>query len=406
MEVVRMRIGVVSTYNWLLQWDNYGSLLQIYALQAFLEKDGHDAYLIRTVDASDESEVKRYSPVRRLFSAVTRPRDMARRFKTARDKKDRRHRISEFNRRHPRGFQDFMSRNIAMSEREYTSEELIQDPPPADVYVSGSDQVWAVASASNFLGFGDRRVRRLAYAVSRPWPKESEKWRNEAGRAIGAFDAVSVRELEGIEVCRQLGRDDAVHVVDPVLLLERDDYAELVEREGVPQPFQRPFVLAYLVNVDELAKVPWKEMQELGRHAKGDLKVVPLQGPELLIPEECLYVPRPAEWINAFAKCASVVTTSYHGMLFAILMQKPFLVVLQAGGFSAENCRFMSVLNRLGLEDRIYRGRESSMTRQMHAPIDWEAVESELSAFKDESTCFLREHLAPREATHQTSRDR
>ena len=389
-----MKVGVVSTYSWLLKWDNYGSLLQIYALQTFLKRHGHDAFLIRTIGDRVKRKTTNRSLLRRLLSAITRPGAIARRLTRRPDRTGNRQLIAEFNAEHPRHFGDFMKRHIATTDREFTSSELVRDAPHADAYVAGSDQVWAVVSSSTFLQFGDKGAKRLAYAVSRPWSKNPEKWRDEAERAVQGFDAISVRELEGIEVCRQIGRDDAVHVVDPVLLLDRSDYEQLLEREGALHTFATPFVLAYLVNVEDLSEVPWREMREFAESEGGDLKVVPLQGPELLVPAEYLYVPRPAAWINAFVQCASVVTTSYHGVLFAILMQKPFLVVLQEGASALENGRFMSVLKRLELEDRIYRGGESSMARQMHAPIDWEAVGAELEAFKLESSRFLVEHLS------------
>jgi len=79
-----------------------------------------------------------------------------------------------------------------------------------------------------------------------------------------------------------------------------------------------------------------------------------LQGSELAIPENFVFTPSPAEWLNAYAQADCVLTNSFHGTVFAILMRKPFLVVTQNGKTATENGRFYSILGKLGLESRIF----------------------------------------------------
>ena len=292
-----------------------------------------------------------------------------------------------------------MARHVPTSSREYTAAELISEPPPADALIVGSDQVWRDVSKINFLDFGPRDLRRVAYAVSARWPSLDEGWIQRASEYTAHLDAVSVREIEGIEVCRKLGREDAVHVVDPVLLLEASDYLDIVRHDGEDREFPRPFLLGYFVNVNNTDHIPWESTLGFARDRRLDLRVVPLQGAELVIPEEYLFAPNPSAWMNAFHKADCIVTNSYHGALFAIVMQRPFLVFLQSGSKSVENCRFSSALIPLGLYDRVLSPSEwrdvtpSILNDRFLQPIDWKRVSHEVSRWRSVSAGFLEKAL-------------
>jgi hypothetical protein len=261
--------------------------------------------------------------------------------------------------------------------------------------VVGSDQVWRDVTRLNFLDFGPQHLRRVAYAVSAPWPALDAGWIQNAMQYTAQLDAVSVREIEGIEVCKKLGREDAVHVVDPVLLLEASHYLDIVRQDGEDCLFPAPFVLGYFVNVHKIEHIPWVPTVGFATARGADLRVVPLQGAELVIPDEYIYAPSPSAWVNAFHKADCVVTNSYHGALFAIIMKKPFLVFLQGGANSQENCRFTSVLKPLGLDDRVLSPgtwrdvTPSALDNRMSRSIDWGKVGVALSGWRQLSAAFL-----------------
>lgn len=393
---LEMRIGIVSLYGWLKLWDNYGTLLQNFALQTFLRQQGHSSFWIRTrpsLPVQGRSE--------RIWSEViARSRVLLRILATPLLGKPRSARLAEFNQRNPRHFQEFMLRHIPASSREFTIEELVEEPPMVDALIVGSDQVWREVTRLNFLGFGPRGLRRVAYGVSAPWPSLDERWYESAIHYTPQLDAVSVRELEGVEVCGRLGREDVVHVVDPVLLLEASHYLDVVRRDGEDHAFGSPFIIGYFVNVQHIENIPWEATLGFAKIRGADLRVVPLQGAELVIPEAYVFTPSPSAWINAFHKANCVVTNSYHGALFAIVMKKPFLVFLQSGTSAPENCRFSSALEPLGLYDRVLSPNSwcdmtpSALDDLMSRPIDWCAVDVALSRWKKDSARFLNNALA------------
>jgi len=392
-----MKIGIVSEYGWLRRWDNYGTLLQNYALQAFLRKHGHETYWIRTRWAKPHGAPRKPFTLRALRRLVRLAKWPLWYFYSG----HRSSRMQAFNRDHPRHFGEFFHKYVPHTDEEHTVEELLRSPPDADAYIVGSDQVWdGGVTALNFLGFGSASVKRIAYGVSAPWIALSPEWFARATSEVSRFDAVSVREVDGLRVCSRIGRNDAVHVVDPTLLLDRADYLSLVEAENDSNVFECPFVLAYFVNIMRLRQIPWSGIRNFAAEEGLQLRIVPLQGAELIFPDEHVFTPSPTEWLSAFDKCQCVVTNSFHGTLFAIVMHRPFLVVLQTGGKAAENCRFISALQALGLEGRILSEVEAKRTtaadirRQMSADIDWGSVEAKLGKWRQLSADFLLTSLA------------
>lgn len=98
-------------------------------------------------------------------------------------------------------------------------------------------------------------------------------------------------------------------------------------------------------------------------------------------------------FIQAFKEAKNIITNSFHGTVFSIIMRKPFLSILQAGNTAIQNTRFFSLLKSLGLEDRIYAPEKGSMREQMEQKIQWEAVENRLEQLRAHSTEFLKKAI-------------
>ncbi|MDH5710701.1 MAG: polysaccharide pyruvyl transferase family protein [Gammaproteobacteria bacterium] len=393
-----MKIGIVSMYGWLRLWDNYGTLLQNYSLQSYLQSLGHETYWIRNRPTSSQKMPDEYSAGEILRS----PKILVQWLLWVLYGKPKSSKMQKFNRDHPRDFAAFMKKWVPHTSEELTIEELFENHPPADAYIVGSDQIWRTVTPLNFLAFGPPQVSRIAYAVSAPWPALSDEWYSQAAVEIKRFQAVSVREVEGVDACARLGYADAVYAADPTLLLTRDDYLKLVRDDKSDASFPYPVMLGYFVNVRKVSQIPWRAIKDFAGLKAFELKVVPLQGTELIIPDRYVFTPSPAAWINAFDKAECVVTNSFHGALFAVLMRKPFLVFHQTSRTASENCRFSSTLGTLGLDNRTVTADEwqgasaSDIKRWMEAEINWEDVEARLQAFRQSSKAFLLDALEKR----------
>jgi len=392
------RVGIVSLYEWLLQWDNYGTLLQNFALQKILRSLGFEPFWIRTRPS------KVPNPRRQITNAILQllltPREFAsflrqsflKKLFASQETRAANSKLLNFNKVHPRFFEEFMQKHLMRSDEEFAVEDMGNHFPEADAYIVGSDNIWARVTEASFLNFGQPKAVRVAYAVSAPWTRVSRYWQHSAAQRIHGFDALSTREREGVEVCRKLGKAGAVQTLDPTLLLTERDYREVsVTDENLAK--DGDFVLGYFVNISSLTDLPWTEICGMASQEKVTLKVVPLQGAELFIPTVNVYTPSPGQWLYAFLQARCVVTNSYHGTIFAIIMKKPFLVILQSKKHDTGGERIPNLLHMLGLNERVYEGKED-MTKQMMAPIDWIAVEERLEAQRQKSIDFLKNSLS------------
>ena len=123
---------------------------------------------------------------------------------------------------------------------------------------------------------------------------------------------------------------------------------------------------------------------------RAPLRVIPLQGAECCIPEKYSISPDPYEFLQAFQEALCIITNSFHGTVFALIMRKPFITILQKGETAVQNTRIFSLLESLGLEDRIYHPEKGSMAEQLDRPINWTAVERNWEALRIHSMEFLK----------------
>lgn len=391
-----MRIGIVTYWT---SDDNYGQLLQCYALQRYLRLQGQDAFLIKY--APRRQSVKAY------VKAVLRPIAYVLSFFIWRSKyrtiraSMRERALRAHNRRlnKARCFDAFREASIISAEPVYKSiKDLRSNPPQADVYICGSDQVWHDSlhdanTAGWFLDFGPRTVKRISYAAS-------------IGRTLAAsemdlfckmlrrFDAVSVREQGVQRLCRQVGCEDAVVTLDPTMLLPASEYQAFMPSIG--SEVHDPYVFLYILNVVSREEIYWEALHGF-LDARGlDMHIVCSSGyyaARELIPEHHNILATIPEWIHEISCSEYVVTTSFHGTVFSILMNRPFLAVLLTNRFAGANNRIQSLLSELGLSDRIFDPARS-FESQMDQSIDWSTVNKRLESLKQGSIHFLQDVLS------------
>ena len=250
-----MRIGIVTFWQ---SGDNYGQQLQCWALQRYLKGIGHEPFLIRylykeplwrkclklmakTVLVYPLLRWWRHREVRRM-EAVNRGMYIERRF------------------------EEFRKSHIYQTQRIYGSlKELRKDPPTADLYITGSDQVWHPVllrrkdDRAYWLDFGSDRIRRIAYAASFGSDHCPLRLQAELTARLSRFDILSVREESGVAICQAVGKE-AVHVLDPTLLLAKEEYLSL-SRDIPPSP--SPYIFIYSINISSNEEICWQELRGL-----------------------------------------------------------------------------------------------------------------------------------------------
>jgi hypothetical protein len=362
-----MKIGVM-TYWW--SNDNYGQQLQCYALQKYLRDAGHDAYLIRYDMSGDYAK----PPPKPLWKKICKAVNPFKLYRYLSYKKKETALAIENAANRKRGFEDFRNRHIRQSERIYQYySELKENPPKADMYIAGSDQVWNPAifpsverqTRAYFLDFGDPSTKRVSYAASFCGEVLDDEFTGIAAPLLKKFDYVSVREISGLSVCGQCGIDNAELAPDPVMLLDAGAYRELYRGELMRMP-DRPYCLIYLIN----NPCGLSADSVFGWAKENGLATVYVSANSQLDRFKKTYATVP-EWLYLLENAECVVTNSYHCAVFSLMFEKRFGVASLTGNCAGMNSRFDTLFETFGIEERFI---DSSGFGVLDRNVDWKAV--------------------------------
>lgn len=254
----------------------------------------------------------------------------------------------------------------------------------------GSDQVWnpdiTVGLDDAYIGnIPNRENCRLAsYGASLGGNRLSEDGQQRFVRHVGGFSAVSLRErTDAAYVGRLLGRK-VCDVLDPVLLLERPEWERV---EKLPQ--ESGYILIYLTQYNEpllrcaetLSAQLGRKIVSLSRHTSQEKGRIPGL--------ETWGGGGPAEFLGYLKNAACVLTNSFHGTAFSILLEKPFLTFRH----DTRSARMEDLLEKLGLRSHLAETDLSDKAMEIWEGTDWEAVRARLAAEREKSNRFLMENI-------------
>lgn len=369
-----MKIGILT----LPLHTNYGGILQAYALQTFLERMGHEVVVF------DKPYI--YSlPLWKKCLAY--PKRAICKYVLQKNAIVRWEKVASYNNITVRqNTQKFISKYIDRKEIKAYSELSGKD---YDAIVVGSDQVWRPKYfgiiENAFLAFAKEwNIKRIAYAPSfgvDTW-EYSEEQTKSCKALVKKFDAVSVRELSGVELCEKYFDVDVEWVLDPTMLLNAEDYIELFRASDTPQ--SEGNLLDYILDRDDDKETMIRQVA-----SKANLKPFRMnsrvEDPTASLEER---VQPPVEkWLRGIYDAKLVVTDSFHACVFSILFKKPFVVVAnRERGLS----RIESLLGYFGLANRIV----DNTTEIADLPdIDYEAVYEKFEGMRVKSMDFLKNAL-------------
>jgi hypothetical protein len=352
----KKRIGIVTYWR---SEDNYGQILQCYALQTFLKSLNYDVFLIKDISTNIgiKEKISKFIiclSVEKIFHFF-------------------RYKIQEYysreiNKLHKRNFADFKYKYITFTEKEYTIEMLRENPPKADVYICGSDQIWRDASPIYFLDFGNN-VKRISYAASFGMRDNNDKFYfKKISTWLKCFDTITVREQIGINICKKAGRDDAICVPDPTLLLTKSDYIQISKSIDIPT---NGYIFLYLLG--NYTSIDIKSIYKIARIEKLEVIYVASQGRIDKYPK--IY-PTIEQWIFLINNARHIITNSYHGAIFSILMNKQFHVLpLKGNIYSGMNDRLNTLFNDYQLPSNLY----STDINSIKSDIDYDEINLKLA---------------------------
>ncbi len=373
-----MRIAVLT----LPLHNNFGGILQAYALLKVLKDLGHNVVLI------DKSRTVSIGPWYRKYpiyiKRCIRKYILGQKITVRADVEQ-----NKVNATIARHSDRFINKYI---ERIYTKDFSNIIKQDFDAIIVGSDQIWRPkyffsAIENAYLEFAkDWDVKRIAYAASfgtDEWEYNEEQTANCAA-LLKKFNTVSVRESSATVLCKEKLGAEALHVLDPTMLLCKEDYIKLFKDYNAAQSDGNLF--CYILDDGEEKKsivdcvVKEKGLQPFYVNSRYEDLDAPL--------EERIQQPI-EKWLRAFYDAEFVITDSFHACVFSIIFNKPFIVY---GNKERGMARFESLLTLFELEDRLVYST-CEVKKVLQTPINWERVNSIHKQMKEKSLSFLRKSL-------------
>lgn len=343
------RIGVMT----FLHNENYGSILQAWALQQVLLDLGYEARHIDYLPSKKEKllNLMRSGNSPKLILEGMRKKNAVRKMHS--------------------GFDDFRAEHLRLTAPCADHAALTKAAADFDVLLCGSDQIWSPVwlNPAYFLDFSD--APKVAYAPSLGVSELPNRVKQRRiARLVKRFAAVSVREAEGAELLRQMAGVDATLLPDPVMLLPKARWQGLMDADAPAEPY----VLCYFIGENPQY---WAAVRQAAAKANCGVRVIPRTEDARAAGYPLVENVSPQRWLTLLGNAAHVVTDSFHGATFCAILNTPCTIVrrYRDDDPQSKNSRIDQLLRTLD-------------TTSLEAP-DWAAVNQRLA----EKSAFAKEWL-------------
>ena len=348
-----MKIGILTFHR----AENFGAVLQAYALQQYLVSCGYNAIVIDYRCKSIERVYHLYN-----LSVLVKRRNI---FKSSFEYVKRYRRLSDRKTKKLK-YNDFRNKYLQLTSSVYK----IKRPLDFDIYIVGSDQVWNLELLNGmnkifFLSFPIKKcAKKISYAASsdKGSYRLFEKYKDRISQSLNDFDAISVRENELRDEMRKYTNKDITVCVDPTFLLEKQDYEKLAVK-----PLESKYILVYhmaetpegVVLANEIAKT--KNLKVIEIHSIFSSNTDKSRHKQNIGPLELLGYIQYSEMI---------ITTSFHGLALSLILQKEVWIMNKTN-----SARLKNLLNIVGLQRRLIHDRTSYIDEE----IDYSLVQEKLN---------------------------
>lgn len=312
---------------------NYGSVLQALATQKIFQKIGCEVNFFnyfRKDNASILMRIKTWTKGKSFFKKLISIILLYPTFKKQNNL-----------------FKSFINKYLyVLPEKCYSEEDFKNLELTSDIYCTGSDQTWNSGWNNGllpefFLSFVPDDKKKIAYSASFGKSKLDDWEKDETKKLLKRYDAISVRERSGVDICNDLGIENAVHVLDPTLQVDRSFWLQYAgERK-----YKNDYVLIYQLNTNPRFDTYAKEFAK----RKG-MKLLRFctRFDQIIKPGKALLVPEVLDFINYITYADTVITDSFHATAFSINMNTNFISIYP----NDYSSRLESILNMTGLLDR------------------------------------------------------
>lgn len=365
------RVGIITfhcSYN-------YGSVLQAFALQTYLETQGYSAKIINYVLTSNFEQY-------RLF-------------RINKYKESLKYLISDLlffvpNYRRKINFENFQKKYLSLSDKTFHDNDNMNSlNNEFDAFICGSDQIWNLDCTNGvnppyFLNFAQKDKLKISYAPSLAHRTFSESFLSDLKNAIKNIDFISIREESTIDAIKGLTDKHIKVVLDPTLLLCSTQY-EPVE---INPKKNKDYVFVYMLeNNSEFISYCncYSKENNLKIYYLSQKRMSGLNG-------ENLFGIKPEEFLGYIKNAQCIITNSFHATVFSIIYHKQFCTFPTLKSSS----RMSDLLSELGLSNRFYDN-----DFKMNNFIDYDYCDRQLDFLRKESQNYLLEALSTLEQKNE-----
>lgn len=284
-------------------------------------------------------------------------------------------------------FEHFLSKEIMKTRSYFDIESLRDNPPVADIYCTGSDQVWNIKTNGFFerpfyLDFGQPSIKRIAFSSSfgRAQLEEDELLLNR--ELLSRYSSIGVRETSGLSILKALEISNCENTLDPTLALDESQWMNM--SSDIPM-FEKKYILIYefnkTSNIGEYAK-------ELSRITGLPIKRITYWYHERHKGEDCIVIPSVSEFLTLIRHAEYVITNSFHATVFSTVFKRKFAAVYPES-FSV---RIDDFLRLTGMLERHITS--PSRISDIRNPIDYDSVSSILAIEREKTLSFLQKAIS------------
>lgn len=286
-------------------------------------------------------------------------------------------------------------KELTLSRKTYLSINAIQRAKlNYDILLSGSDQIWNPRFSGHdgtfFLQFGNKGSKRVAYSSSfgvksliDPFEKEYAIW-------LKNFSHIATREESGRKIASRLSGKNCVHVLDPVMLFNREFWVKAIKKSTYTQPKPKGYVVTYCLDYVYNGIIDYADnvMKKIAEHHNllcATLYKSNIRDKEILRISNNVH---PFEFVNTLLHADFALISSFHGLAFCILFHTPFLVIID--NKKNNDARLIDLLETFGLNDRILTLGETINVTQLNT-INWRNVDQIYARMHNQSTEYIRQ---------------
>jgi len=266
---------------------------------------------------------------------------------------------------------------------------LVEYSKKYSAILTGSDQLWSPSGLpTNFynLMFASDNTLKISYASSFGTSKIPFYQKKRTRQFLNRINYISVREISGKKIIKELTGKDVPVVVDPTLLLTKDEWAKIIP---VKKIYDEPYILAYLLGTSKTHRARVLELSK-----KINLKIVALHHLDQYVKADDGfgdYTPAnigAEEFVNLVRHASFVCTDSFHGSIFSIIHHKQFITFnrYSDNAIVSKNTRIDSLFSNLGIINRRYK---NDLFNEIQEPLNFTIIDEKLDNLRNESEKYL-----------------